>query len=198
MTDAHPMFLQAPRSHRWAESLPDLYATLEAEAKGREKPTRPERDFDRDFAWRVLRGGAVVGLRIRYDLDYRTELRIARAGEIETDDQQTKWDREVATFLKHFRINVVDGTEPADEEHNDWGEMPLTTHDDGKAVARFIQLRTGEVAPGKAVCHPCREAGVAKPAPWFPGGGIKGQNCNAHAFQEGRRHTERLRQEGRA
>ena len=197
----HAVFNNAPAAKRWTGKLADLFPTLLTEVRQAGPAGHAERSVDRDFRWRVLPGGAVVGLRSRHDPDMhgRLELRIARAAAPETEEQQGMWDREVATFLKHFGVNAVDGTEPAESDHNDWLVLPPNPNDKGKAAARFLQLRKGETSPGKAVCHPCRAAGVATPILWDPQAGLTGQRCNQHRFEEGRKYSEEIRQRlGRA
>ncbi|HEY8536043.1 MAG TPA: hypothetical protein VIL25_06325, partial [Vicinamibacterales bacterium] len=62
----HPDFLAAPERRRWTQPLAGLAATLRAEA------TRARGEW----AWRILRHGAVVAMRLR--ADFWWEIRISR------------------------------------------------------------------------------------------------------------------------
>lgn len=173
----HPLFDRHPK-YQWTGKLPDLFKRLMKDAP------KPE---TKGFAWRVLRGGALVGIRIHPEY-LRPELKIARQEPADTPEKQAKFNTEVGIFLNHFKVHAVDGSEPAETDGSDWLILPNEPEDEGKAVARFLQLRKGETEPGKALCHPCREAGVAKTVIWFPGGGVM-QRCTPHAFQAGKEWT---------
>lgn len=97
----HPAYLKAGEQRRWGGKLAELLPALRPEAwkLGAEEKTAAGR-----WAWRVLPGGAVVSLRIRGDMDLRRELRISRQERPETEEALGKWERELATFLKHFGI----------------------------------------------------------------------------------------------
>lgn len=179
---AHPLFVQHPKN-QWTGALDKLFPKLMTEAR---KPSTL------GYAWRILRGGALVGIRI-HPKHLRPELKVARQEPADTPEKAAKFAAEVGIFLNHFGLHAVDGSEPAETDSADWLIMPNEPDDEGKAVARFLQLRKGETSPGKALCHPCRQAGVATRMEWFPGGGVTGQNCTGHAFQTGReRSTEVL------
>lgn len=176
----HPLFDRYP-DHQWTGDLPGLFKRLLKEA--------PDTNGSA-FAWRVLPRGAVVGVRI-HPQHLRPELKIARSEAPTTPDGWARWEHEVGTFLKQFGITPVLNGEPAPDDKG-WMPLPPPAEDEGKAAARFLQLRKGETSPGKARCHPCHEAGVARPIEWFPGGGVTGQNCMGHAFQTGREYAERV------
>jgi hypothetical protein len=87
-TTTHADFTAAPERLRYTGVLAELFPLLE-----RELSARPP------LAWRVLPHGALVGL-IRKSDGVRM-LRIARRERPE-DGKRIAWDRELATFLRHF------------------------------------------------------------------------------------------------
>lgn len=175
----HPLF-EKYASRQWTGSLPDLFQRLKKEARETK---------DGGFAWRVLPRGAVVGMRL---VDLRHELRIARSERTTTPDQERKFDRECQVFVEHFGMAVLDGTEPAPDLTGYWFQMPPHGDDHLKTARRWRELRKGETEPGKALCGPCREAGVATPTSWKPGAGVMGQACMSHAFQAGKEYAREV------
>ncbi len=109
-------------------------------------------------AWvhQMLPGGALFALR-RQEGAVRLELRIARQHEPLTDTGRERWATEIETFLKHFRITPVDGMRPCEDAGRFWLVIPNQPSDEGKAVVRLLELRIGEVEPGRAICHACHD-----------------------------------------
>lgn len=187
----HPLYLQVADSHRWDRPLGDLLRTLRPRAwKLGAGATDGDREADRDWAWVVLPGGAVVGLRIRGDLWMRWELRIARQERPEGERAEAAWEREVETFLRYFGIRPLDGQSPADPDG--WWRQPVHPRDveRGVAAVRLLELRPGEIRPGLARCHDCLlETGEIRVIEWAPGVSYKGQRCMGHATAAGRRES---------
>lgn len=188
----HPLYLQVSEAHRWAGPLSELLPALRPRAwKLAARCNEQDRAADRDWAWVVLPGGAIVGLRIRGELGMRHEVRIARQEKPEAERATAAWEREVATFLRHFGIVELDGETPADPEG--WWREPPHRNDVAKGIAavRLIQLRAGEIRPGVARCHDCLlETGEIHEIEWMPGARIEGQRCMNHATAAGRRYVE--------
>lgn len=88
----HPDFEAAPEELRWSGRLPELFETLRHQAyklKGEE-------------AWRILPGGAGVGLRILPET-FTKQLRIVRRlRKAFSDKSATAWHTEIRTFLEQF------------------------------------------------------------------------------------------------
>lgn len=165
----------------------------------REMTSRVVKDVE-DPAWvsQVLDRGALVAMRINPHTEGgRRELRIARAEKPKDAQAQAKWEREVKVFLNHFGIHPVDGDEPCQFDAKEWLwlEPDLGTEDEpgldrGKAVVRLLELRTGEVKPGVAVCWDClHDTGELVEVPWFPSS-PKQQLCNRHKLERGRQELE--------
>lgn len=176
-TSFHPTFLQVGKARQWKGKLAPLFGTLAQEARHAPATGHAERAVDRDFHWRVLPQGAVVGVRVRYDQDGRYELRIARADRPETNEQLEKWHREIATFLKHFEITPVRGDTPAEADDGWYFELPPNPNDKGKAAFRLIQLRKGEVRPGERVPP------VSNGRPGDAGGVVPGRGSDGTGVQ---------------
>lgn len=189
----HPLYLQVSEAHRWAGPLSELLPALRPRAwKLAARCNEQDRAADRDWAWVVLPGGAIVGLRIRGELGMRHEVRIARQEKPEGERATAAWEREVATFLKHFGIVELDGETPAGPDRC-WWRQPPHPNDVAKGVAavRFIRLLHGEIRPGVARCHDCLlETGEIHEIEWMPGARIEGQRCMNHATAAGRRYVE--------
>lgn len=203
MSTHHPLYQRAKEEQRYAGKLTELLPRLRREAfdiRGRgPKSVRDEgrpwndveeracRDRDLDFAWVVLPRGAVVGLRIRNDLEMRKEVRIARTERPKDEKSATAWQFEVETFLKHFGIEPLDGKTPAPEK-NGWLALPPHPNDEAKGVAavRFIELRHGEIEPSRARCAKCWDDGQFVVVLWEAVCGVDGQHCQAHAVLAGR------------
>lgn len=173
MTEPHPLFAGHPQ-HQWVGPLAKLLPELKRRAYklGPDK-SDADREADQDWAWVVLRGGAIVGYRVRSDMYMRGELRIARA---EALTNQTKWLAELKTFMQHFALDLVDGTQTALTPQTFYLQPPHK-NDKGKTAARFIQLRVGEVKPGRALCWACAQAGKNVEVEWWAAGGVGGQRC---------------------
>jgi len=186
MSENHPLFEKHP-THQWVGPLVKLLPALRKLAYeiGPEK-TDDDRNADTDWAWKVLRGGAVVSYRIRSDMHMRGEIRIARAEPLKNE---AKWMAEVRTFVKHFELTMVDGTEPAKDITTFMLQRP-NVRDRQKTAVRFIQLRVGEVSPGRALCYACRQADRTVEIQWWPAGGVEGQRCEPCA----RKPEEKVRQ----
>lgn len=184
----HPLFERVHPSRRYTGKLEHLLAFLRKDAyRIAQAAGRRERIEDKDFAWVVLRGGAIVGLRVRGDMDMRKEIRIARERRPETPESKKKWNAEVGTFLKHFGITALDGDEPSDGTGWLWLDPHPNDERKGAAAARFLELRAGEIRPGEARCYGClTDTGEIRKIPWFAGGGIEGQACQDHALRAGR------------
>lgn len=185
----HPLYLRVSEARRWNGPLSELLPVLRSEAwKLGAHSTDTDREADRDWAWRVLPGGAIVGLRVRGDLWMRREIRIARQERPEGERAAAAWEREVSTFLEHFGIRALDGQTPAGR--NGWLRQPRHPNDEAKGVAavRFLELRAGEIRPGRAFCYDCvQETGQCVVVEWTAGGGIDGQRCMRHATAAGHR-----------
>ena len=198
MSTHHPLYLRAREENRYAGKLPELITRLRREAfnirgsgpksirdEGRpwnEAEERACRERDLDFAWVVLPRGAIVGLRIRNDMDMRKELRIARQERPKDERATQAWQLEVETFLKHFGVEPLDGKTPAPEK-NGFLALPPHPNDEAKGVAavRFLELRHGEIEAGRSICARCVKHGIVYVTEWWPAGGIDGQRCQAHA-----------------
>lgn len=183
----HPLYEAAPAEHKWRRgSLPALLMTLRRQALA--APFDRERSkAEKDWQWYVLPKGAVVGYRIREDMDRRAELRIARKEPAATAAAAGKWEREVAIFLKHFEIRHGDGMTPSPTPGQVWQRLPLSALDiaKGGAVARYIELRMGEISPEKALCYVCLVDDDTKVVVnWWPAGGLIGQRCDRHLGHE--------------
>ena len=86
----HADFATAPISRQYTGILADLFPLLSAEAER----------MSGAWAWRVLRSGAVVSMRITEH--GRRRLRIARREKPKTEKGEVMWNAELRTFLKHF------------------------------------------------------------------------------------------------
>lgn len=193
----HPLFESVHPSHRYRGKLEHLLTFLRKDAyRLAQAAGEREREQDKDFAWVVLRGGAIVGLRIRGDMDMRKELRIARQQRPETAEAKKKWNAEIMTFLKHFQIVPLDGDDPSDGTGWLWLDPNPNDERKGVAAARFLQLRAGEIRPEQARCYGClQDTGEVKVVEWFPGGGIEGQACREHAMRRGGKIQEQRKLE---
>lgn len=196
----HPLFARVAERHRWsgplAELLPVLRrraANVAAEAKS-DQEERVRRDQDRDWAWVVLQGGAVIGLRVRGDLWMRKELRIARKETPKNVRALQAWEREVGTFLRHFGITPLDGETPAPEKGGWWRQPPHPNDvSKGGVAVRFLALLHGEIRPGWALCNDClHETGEMHEVEWTPLAAVRGQRCSEHAVAAGRHYTQRV------
>lgn len=196
--EPHPLYLRVSEVHRWSGPLSELLAALRPRAWGLGKISdEQDRQADRDWAWVVLPGGAIVGFRIRGDLGMRHEVRIARQERPEGERAEAAWEREVATFLRHFGMVELDGETPAGPDGCWWREPPHP-NDVAKGVAavRFLRLMHGEIRPGWALCHDClHTTGEMRAVEWMPGARIVGQRCMEHAVAAGKgaRQLELLR-----
>lgn len=184
MADFHPAFQQANETRRWTGPLAELLPALRPEAyrlAGSDK-------MPGAWAWRVLPHGAAVSLRIRPDMDFRREIRIARADRPATEEGLKRWERELETFCRHFGITVLDGETPATSSLGCFHRLSEAPEDStrGGIAARFLELRLGETQPGKARCHRCATEGRAVAVIWFPGAGLR-QLCDLHAGEESQR-----------
>ena len=176
----HPLFEKAGAA-QWTAPLSELLPELRRRAFRIAKvKTDEDRKTDKDWAWIVLPRGAVISARIRGDMDFRTELRIARADPITDEKQQAKWDHEVGVFLKHFSVIGTDGTVTCEKNGREYMEQPRHANDTGKTATRFIELRLGEVQPGKASCRDCEREGRLTIITWWPMGGVDKQECDSH------------------
>lgn len=177
----HPAFEKAKPERRWTGKLPELWEVLRREAWQIGATATPVmRQADGDFSWRILPGGAVVGMRMRDDLGaLRREIRLCRNEPLEKPE---KWALEVGTFLRLFGLRELDGTTPADERGVCWVRVPSDgPRDAGKTVARFVELLPGEITPEAARCHRCHLAGRLVVVEYRPGDAIAGQHCIEHA-----------------
>jgi hypothetical protein len=156
-SDFHEDYKAAPRPRRWISSLQALFMELTKRVKAQDPFTKEDLEADRWPVWFVLPGGAFVAMRRRDDLDGRKELRIARRAPADTPEKQGKWESEVSTFLKHFVITPLDGDTCARTMGKEWLRQELEELDEGKAAARFIELKWGESHPGKTLCMDCSE-----------------------------------------
>lgn len=145
----HALFLKAGEARRWTGKLAGLFPTLAREARAADPTGHAERAVDKDWHWRVLPAGAVVGVRVRSDMDGRYELRIARGEPLEGKEARKKFEVEISTFLRHFELVELDGSTPAEDQSACYVRLPADVRDKGKTAARFIQLRRGEVRPGE-------------------------------------------------
>ncbi len=89
----HPDFEKAAPGRRWTGSLAALRRQLEHEAIV--NAASPDAPGSKGFAWRILRGGASVGMRL---IRGRLELRVARS-ERPSVGQLGAWERELAVFV---------------------------------------------------------------------------------------------------
>jgi hypothetical protein len=88
----HPDYLAASPHRRWTQPLAGLRRVLQAEASR----------LRGEWAWRILRHGAVVAMRLR--ADFWCELRISRRKAPEDDQAWALWEREVAIFTRELGI----------------------------------------------------------------------------------------------
>ncbi len=95
----HPDFQKARIQHRWTGSLPGLRKTLEHEAIV--NAASPDAGHSGRYAYRILPGGASVGMRLHLG---RLQIRIARS-ERPAFGRVGAWEREVATFLEQMDAN---------------------------------------------------------------------------------------------
>jgi hypothetical protein len=167
------LFDQVPKGRRWTKPLAELLPELRQRAWVVKKgATGARRTLDEDFAWVVLRGGVLVGYRIRDDLDMRAELRFARQEPL-TDEARPKWRKEVSTFFEHFGIEELSGAQPCQETGQSRCYVRTENErDSGKTVARFLQLRMGEIQVGRGLCAHC-----GMEVPWEAEFGL-GQACS--------------------
>ena len=191
MGEVHPLFASVSPARRFAGELGGLFPLLDTESK----PTRTtpaELEADTGWAWRVLPRGAVVAMRRRHDLWGRRELRLARAEAPDSPEGWARWEKEVAVFLSSFGMAAMDGETPCEREGVDFYRVRNEPRDDGKAAARFQELRRGEVKPGRSICWDCREeTGELVEVEWQPAAAARGQRCAHHAMEAGKRMLNR-------
>lgn len=192
--EPHSLYLRVSEAHRWSGPLSELLPALRPRAwKLGATCDEEDRRADRDWAWVVLPGGAIVGLRIRGDLWMRREIRIARQEKPEGERAEAAWEREIATFLRCFGIRPLDGETPAGPD-GWWRQAPhIADQAKGVAAVRLLELREGEIRPGWALCHDClHTTGEMRAVEWMPGARIDGQRCSEHAVAAGRHYTQRV------
>lgn len=193
---ASPLYSAMPPARRYSGELGGLWHVLNLEAK-QERTTGQEVREDLGWHWRVLPRGAVVALRRRGDLWGRRELRIARAEAPDSPKGWERWEKEVAVFLDKFGLTPMDGETPCTTPGEEWFRVRNEPRDEGKAAARFQELREAEVKPGRAICHDClTETGEIHEIEWFPMARREGQRCNDHALAAGRRLLGATQPEG--
>lgn len=186
--DLHASFTGAPVAARWKGRLDALFIQLQSDVKV-SKVTVQDVKAGKGWYWRVLPHGAVVALRKRPDVTPcpgdRMELRIARSGDL-NPEVESRWQSEVRTFLKHFEIRATDGTEPAVMPGGCWLRLPPEEGEVARPVARFLLLMQGEVKPGIARCHACRQEDppVVTEVEWSMKNGLAAHRCNRHTQRE--------------
>lgn len=180
MSEPHSLFLQVPEWRRWTGPLEELLGAIRHDAyQLAQDATEEDRAQDRDFAWRVLRRGAVVALRIRGDESFRREIRIARA---EPLADRARWLLEVGIFVREFGLKMLDGSTPADERGRCFVEIPPTARDEGKTAIRLLELFEGETLPGAGRCYRCWNLkGEHVSVAYVVGQGVH-QACTEHAW----------------
>lgn len=174
----HPDFDAAPEELRWTGRLPELFEALRHQAyelKGEE-------------AWRILPGGAGVGLRILPET-FTKQLRIVRRlRKAFSDKSATAWHTEIRTFLEQFGCKAWickrDGLIQSDRGP---GELPVpdkieTVYEEpGPLGAQTTQL----------TCARCFK-------PFTPGPNDRiyaTPICNSCAMQSGLEYTDEKRRE---
>lgn len=192
------LYEQVPPRHRYDGELEGLLPLLRKRAWGigvafPPGPQAEERQAeDKDWAWVVLRRGALVGVRVRGDLSMRNEIRIARNGEPETDEARAKWQKELEVFYRHLGVEeVLDGDTPATTNRHSYLLQEPHPNDQGKAAVRLLELREGELSPMKARCYRClaEDGGVVTYCRWNHVG-VKGQRCSRHGGSDWNREPE--------
>lgn len=174
MRNPDPAFERAPKERRYTGKLSDLFAVLKHEAFVKAQDAD---SADNPWAWRVLPGGAFVGLQIWHDM--RKEVRIARIKAPETLEAREAWERETQVFRKHLGIEA-------------WHRMLPTPEDEKCAAVRYCELRPGEIAPEVGECGAC-----GKEIRYEAALGATGQRCTGCAAAAGAAYTaERERERG--
>lgn len=103
----HPDYERAPEGNQWAGArLMGLWVLLNQEIDARPRGV---------WCWRVLKGGAFVGLR-RLDDGHRV-LRIARRDPFTTQDGPEKWTAELNVFVRDFGCVLWQRQDEAEPEN---------------------------------------------------------------------------------
>lgn len=166
-----------------ANKLQALFLSLSKRAKAAARLPEAERPKG-GWVGSQLQAGALVAMRVRPKLNGRLELRIARKAKMGGE----AWEKEVDVFLEHFAITPTDGRTPC--EGPEWWlheSAEGEPGEDGRRVleVRLLELRPGEITPGRAACWDCREEGRHTEIEWGPFR-PKGQRCAPCATNNGK------------
>lgn len=147
MTVTHPTFDAATREKRWPGQLYwALLDVLTAEAIAA-PTTRGDEPLDGGWCWRVLEDGLVVSLRTRGRAEHgnhRLEVRIA------AEPGAPEFDGRVSELVRGFSMRLSDGSKRCPFPGALWAKVEPQARDEGKQVARYVSLMTGETTPPQA------------------------------------------------
>lgn len=170
----HPDFEAAPAERQWTGTLPELFEALKREAYKQKG----------DEAWRILPGGALVGLSISGET-FKKQIRVARRlRKAFSDKSAAAWHTELRVFLDQFGcklwIGKRDGLIP-----------PAKEGDPFKLEAVFEEPSALGIQPGMLICHRCKEQFQPSPNDRI----YETATCNKCAMKGGEEFTEQKRRE---